>query len=291
MPAPTENLSALITFTLPTSALDHDESIYLTFPPPSERPTETVRLSVTDLRPTLDGEQTPGEQLKEKGYAAARHKSEWVDELPKEDGTERYLEETAAAMKEWLGCSYVIAWNSVVRKNQVGMPQKLVPKQQGPEKGFVPTTRVQPVASVAHVDQNAQWGKELCGKAMGRSADEVKRAMIVNLWRPLHGPVTNAPLFVCPYPTLTPQDLGTHASQYGFGHDIHHSPSQQWAYIRHQMPDEVLLLKCYDTAQGEDGSALYCGHVAGQVGEQDWVDGEQGAARESVEVRCVAVWE
>ncbi|OXG97721.1 hypothetical protein C369_07417 [Cryptococcus neoformans A5-35-17] len=69
--------------------------------------------------------------------------------------------------------------------------------------------------------------------------------------------------------TLSPQNLGTHASQFGSGYDIHHSPSQRWAYIRHQMPDEAILLKCYDTDQGK---------------------GEE-RPRESVEVRLVAVWE
>ena len=49
----------------------------------------------------------------------------------------------------------MIAWNSAVRRND---PEKVklktVPRQQGPEKGFVPTSRLQPVAGVAHVDQD-----------------------------------------------------------------------------------------------------------------------------------------
>lgn len=32
---------------------------------------------------------------------------------------------------------------------------KTVAKQQAPEKGFIPTTRIQPIAGTAHVDQNA----------------------------------------------------------------------------------------------------------------------------------------
>jgi len=41
----------------------------------------------------------------------------------------------------------VIAWNSTVRRNDPEkVKMKQVPLQQGPEKGFVPTSRLQPVA-------------------------------------------------------------------------------------------------------------------------------------------------
>lgn len=87
-------------------------------------------------------------------------------------------------------------------------------------------------------------------------------------------------------------DVSRHGHLFGIGYDIHHSPKQQWAYIRHQMPDEAILLKCYDTEQGGDGSALYCGHVAVQVDhDMDDVDPGLIRPRESIEVRCVALWE
>lgn len=54
-----------------------------------------------------------------------------------------------------VGADRVIAWNSVCRKNTVDTDLKTVTKQQAPEKGFIPTTRLQPVAGIAHVDQNA----------------------------------------------------------------------------------------------------------------------------------------
>ena len=106
------------------------------------------------------------------------------------------------------------------------------------------------------------------------------------------GPVTNAPLFACSFDSINQkEDLSLHGHLFGVGYDMHHSTKQQWGYIRHQMPDEVLLLKCYDSEQGKDGSALFSAHVAGDVGEQDWIDGEAPLPRESIEVRCVAVWE
>jgi hypothetical protein len=108
----------------------------------------------------------------------------------------------------------------------------------------------------------------------------------------MSGPVTNAPLAVCSFENLEEGDISRHASQFGVGLDIHHNPKQAWGYIRHQMPDEVILLKCYDSLQGKDGSALYCGHVAVQVdGDDEGIAQELVKPRESIEVRLVAVWE
>ena len=84
------------------------------------------------------------------------------------------------------------------------------------------------------------------------------------------------------------RDISKHASMFGIGMDLHYAAQQRWGYIRHQMPDEVVWLKCFDSAQGRDGSALYCGHVAVDVGDQD---GDEGVPRESIEVRLVALWE
>lgn len=105
------------------------------------------------------------------------------------------------------------------------------------------------------------------------------------------GPVTNRPLAMLDPRTLGPDDLGTHASQFGQGHDLHYSTSQRWAYIRHQMPDEAILLKCFDTDQGESGEVLYCGHAAVEVAhDADGIAPELVRPRESIEVRLVALW-
>ncbi|KAK8843506.1 hypothetical protein IAR55_007166 [Kwoniella newhampshirensis] len=296
MPAPSSDsqLTAVIGFTLPPARMTESEESYLTWQAGRAKPTEYIRVPVTDLRPEIESTEAvaPLDQLKKRGYAVFKHESGLLDQIPSEEGTEKYLNETADLLKNVLGCDRVIAWNSVVRRNTTDTGEKIVAKQQAPEKGFVPTSRIQPIAGVAHVDQNAEWGFELCGKAAGKPAGEFKRVQIVNLWRPLHGPVTNAPLAMVDPNTLSPSDLGTHASQFGFGHDIHHSPSQSWAYIRHQMPDEVILLKCYDSDQGKNGEVLFCGHVAVQVdNDAEGLSEELVRPRESIEVRLVALWE
>ncbi|ORX38976.1 hypothetical protein BD324DRAFT_618077 [Kockovaella imperatae] len=289
-------LTAVIGFNLPDERLDHDPSVYLTYLEGREKPVEHIRVPVLDLRPELEAEQQvhPQQQLYERGYAVTKHQSPFVERVASPEGIEGYLAESAELLRSYIGCTRVIAWNSVIRRNAEGVKLKPIEKQKGPEKGFKPTdpSRIQPIAGVAHVDQDATWGKELVGKAAGRPADSFQRGMIVNLWRPLNGPVTNAPLAMADGRTFTFKDISRHASQYGIGIDIHHSPSQHWSYIRHQMPDEIILLKCYDTAQGSDGSVLYCGHVAVKVdNDADGIAPELVRPRESIEVRLVALWE
>ncbi|KAL7422167.1 hypothetical protein Q5752_002812 [Cryptotrichosporon argae] len=288
-------LTATIQFTLPASRLDHDEDIYLTYVADRSRPTEAVVVPVADLRPDLDDAGPVKAQLDVRGFAVARHTSAHVDRIGTKEGIAAYLDETAALLREAIGCSRVIAWNSVVRQNSADVTTKTVERQKAPEDGFVPASRKQPVAAVAHVDQDETWGLDLAGRAMGgdaATAAGARRCQIVNMWRPLHGPVTNAPLAMCDYRSLAPPDVSKHASMFGIGMDIHHAPAQKWGYVRHQTPGEVVWLKCFDSAQGADGSAKYCGHVAVQVdGDEDGVPEELRRPRESVEVRCVAVWE
>ncbi|CAD6580511.1 MAG: hypothetical protein TREMPRED_002763, partial [Tremellales sp. Tagirdzhanova-0007] len=136
------------------------------------------------------------------------------------------------------------------------------------------------------------WGKELVSMAAGRPADTFKRSQIINMWRPLNGPVTNAPLAMLDYRSLSPGDLAKHGHMFGVGFDIHHSAAQSWSYIRHQQSDEIIYLKCFDSMQGADGSALYVGHVAVKVdGDEDEIAPELIRPRESIEVRLVALWE
>ena len=108
----------------------------------------------------------------------------------------------------------------------------------------------------------------------------------------LSGPITNAPLFVCAFPTINvAEDVSQNGHDWGSSYDVHHTEKQKWGYRRHQTPDEVYLLKNYDSDQGKNGAALFSAHVSGDVGRQDMLDDTEMLPRESVEVRCVALWD
>ena len=91
------DLTAVIGFALPDDRLDHDGSIYLTYIKGRERPSENIRVPVTDLRPELESEDlaSTSDQLYDRGYAVFKHQSEFVDELRTKEGTQSYLDESA----------------------------------------------------------------------------------------------------------------------------------------------------------------------------------------------------
>jgi len=72
------------------------------------------------------------------------------------------------------------------------------------------------------------------------------------------------------------------------------SPAEQrWAYISHQMPNEALLLRCYDSEMGSQGQALFSAHTAVDVINEPLPAGmEEGTPlipRTSVEVRLIVL--
>lgn len=57
------------------------------------------------------------------------------------------------------------------------------------------------------------------------------------------------------------------------------------------MPDEAYLLRCFDSKQGRDGEALYAGHVACTVLNEDQLEHVDVVPRRSVEVRLFVLHE
>ncbi|KAK3645158.1 Vacuolar protein sorting-associated protein 21 [Elasticomyces elasticus] len=72
----------------------------------------------------------------------------------------------------------------------------------------------------------------------------------------------------------------------GFGlWNIKYHPSHEWYYASGMRPEEVLMIKCFDSKM--DGRARRSPHGAFRIEGQD----EKAPARESIEVRCLVFWE
>lgn len=62
------------------------------------------------------------------------------------------------------------------------------------------------------------------------------------------------------------------------------SERQKWSYLKDQMPDEVLLVRCFDTTKGpsQGGVTPHSAFV-----DEDRIKSEPFEYRQSIEVRCV----
>ena len=136
----------------------------------------------------------------------------------------------------------------------------------------------------AHIDQSK-------GAAIGRvhhflpdEAEELLkgRVRIINVWRPLNGPVQCTPLAFADSQTVDGEALVAvkhrYAERVGETLSVKHMDGQQWYYWSGMENDERLLLVCYDSERGV------------RVPHSAFVDSrspEGARARESVEVRSL----
>jgi hypothetical protein len=123
---------------------------------------------------------------------------------------------------------------------------------------------------------------------MGEEADALlgQRYAFINVWRPIRGPLRDAPLAMCDARSvsagdLIPSDL-IYRDRKGEIYLMQHNPKQRWYYVPEMRADEVLLLKCYDSAR--DGRAVLSPHGA----FEDPTAPADVLPRESIELRTIA---
>ena len=144
-------------------------------------------------------------------------------------------------------------------------------------------------ASIVHNDYTARSGPNRLRDHLAETPDEAeallaRRFAIVNVWRSIKGTVRNAPLALCDASSVAPGELipveRRARERIGEIQLAVHSPGHRWFYFPEMRPDEVLLLKTYDSET--DGRARFTIHTS-----FDDPNAEADApSRESIETRC-----
>jgi hypothetical protein len=144
----------------------------------------------------------------------------------------------------------------------------------------------QPVARV-HVDHTENSGPQRVRDLIPDEAEELLkgRVQIINLWRPIRGPLKDSPLAVADARTVRPDELiGSdlvYPHRVGETYSVKFSPEHQWYYVSDMVPDEILLLKCFDSKT--DDVARFAPHTA----FIDPTAPADAAPRESIELRAL----
>lgn len=167
---------------------------------------------------------------------------------------------------------------------------------------MTPIPKVAP-ARFIHVDQSYAGAAEVLRDNLpAEQAAPLSKGWwgITNVWRPIHKVVTRDPLGVCDARSVDAErDLvpmvaglpgkgsGTFenvSARGGFETwDVCHSEKHRWYYCSGLSPEEVLLIKCFHSAN--NGRAKAVPHSAFLF------PGQSGPARESIEVRSLVFWE
>ncbi|KAL1610085.1 hypothetical protein SLS60_001750 [Paraconiothyrium brasiliense] len=154
-------------------------------------------------------------------------------------------------------------------------------RRSHPGANRAPVTRV-------HVDQTPFSAAQRVKFHLPEEADRLLqgRYRIINVWRPLNGPVMAHPLAVADSSTVRDEDLIPVEHRYpdrtGETAQVNYNRAQEWYYFSGMKNEDRLLLKCFDSdeAVGLWGRAPHTAFV-------DPRTPEGAVGRESIEVRAL----
>ena len=142
-----------------------------------------------------------------------------------------------------------------------------------------------------HIDQSYSASLNRVAHHLPAEAEHLLqgRVQIINVWRPIHT-IFKDPLTVAEAQSVSEEDLVPvgliYPDRKGETYTVKPNPGHRWFYLHAQTPEEVLLIKCFDTKQ--DGRARRVPHTA-FVNEE--YDNEKERERESIEVRALVFHE
>jgi hypothetical protein len=216
----------------------------------------------------------PSPSLDREGFALARHASA-IQDFGDEDAIRSvYYPESADIIAKATGASRVFIFDHTIRRRLPGVDDRAA------------DTPRQPVPRV-HVDHTIRSGPQRVRDLLPDEADHLLagRVAIVNLWRPIRGPVLDAPLGVCDARSVASEDLVpsdlVYRDRTGEIYQVAYNPQHKWFYFPAMRADEALLIKCYDSAT--DGRARFAPHSA----FEDPTTPRDAPPRESIEIRSL----
>jgi hypothetical protein len=244
------------------------------FDPPPGEPKTTVlpeprRVPIFDARPIAGGIS-----LDREGFALVRHPTVVRNFYDDKEVRAVYYPAVEAFLKATLKADRVFIFDHTVRKRVEGAADV---RGAGPR---------QPSANV-HVDQTERSGPNRVREHLPDEAAELLkgRVQVINLWRPIRGPVRDTPLAMCDGQTVAPGDLVAsdliYPNRDGENYTVKYNANHRWFYVPKMTADEALLLKCYDSAT--DGRTRFVPHTA----FADPATPPDAPPRESIELRTL----
>jgi hypothetical protein len=230
---------------------------------------EAHRVPIYDMRP-IRSEIS----LDRQGFALVDQKSAVKDFWDDDEVRRVYYPEAERFIAEATGASRVFIFDHLQRRRVPGLVDR---SRNGPRQ---PATRV-------HVDHTARSGPQRVRDLLGEEAEELLkgRVQVINLWRPIKGPLRDAPLAVCDARTVDPADLVPsdliYRDRVGETYSVTYNPAHRWYYVPEMRADEALLLKCCDSKT--DGRARFMPHTA----FTDPTTPPDAFPRESIELRTL----
>ena len=248
-----------------------EKPVAYNYEPPAGTPqrtgsSEEHQVVIRDARPLI-GQLS----LDREGFVLLRHQTAVKNFYDEDEIASVYYPECEHVIKEATGASRVVAFDHIVRNAAVSAKGNTVK---------TPAKRV-------HDDYTAWSAPQRVRDLMGDEAEELlkHRFAIINLWRPIRGPVLESPLALCDAQSLSEENLIASDLKYpdrtGETYSITYNPNQRYYYFPKMQADEPVLIRCFDSAP--EGAARFSAHT----GFDDPASPPDAPPRESLEVRTL----
>ncbi len=272
MESATAQTSEQVTATMNYLAESHRKPVSYMYQPPAGVPLRSWyisrhRTAIRNARLIVDDLS-----LDRQGFVLTHQHSKVTNFYDDAEVLAVYYPEVERIVKQATGAARVLVFDHNVRR--------------GPGTEAVRGVR-EPV-KYAHNDYTLKSGPQRVRDLLPAEAGELlkHRFAVINVWRPIRGPVEQMPLAVCDAGSIAEKDLVPtdliYPYRVGEVHSLAFNPNHRWFYFPRMQTDEVLLLKCYDSAA--DGRARFTAHGA----FEDPNTPPGAPARESIEVRTIA---
>jgi hypothetical protein len=246
----------------------------LEYEPPAGVPRTTAvyrdhPVTIRDVRPVASALS-----LEREGFQLVTAASSVSDFSDQEAVQSRYYAEAVSLLEKLTGASRVVVFDHTIRHRIPGATDRTtgIPRQ--------PVPRV-------HNDYTVKSGPQRVRDLLGEDASDLlrRRFSIINVWRPIRGPVRDAPLAVADAQSVDSGDLVAtdlvYPDRTGEIYYVKFNSSHRWFYAPAMREDEVMLIKCFDSA--EDGRARFVPHAA----FADPTTPPDALPRESIELRTL----
>ena len=215
--------------------------------------------------------------LDAEGFRLVNHRSEVQDFYSDDEVRERHYPEVEKLVAQVAGAARVVVFDHTVRSRREGV--ELVPGR----------VRREPVPRV-HNDYTVKSGPQRVRDLLAEEAETLlrRRFSIINVWRPIRGPLEDAPLALADAQSVAFEDLIAtdllYTDRTGETYNLRHNPAHRWFYAPRMSRDEVLLFRSYDSST--DGRARFVPHAA----FEDPTAPANALPRESIELRTLVFY-
>ena len=226
------------------------------------------RVAIEDAR----GRQT---SIDVEGYTLVEAETAVEDFWSVDQVTGIYYSEVEALVRRVTGASRVVIFDHTLRSGDPARQEQAHARE--------------PV-EVVHNDYTDWSGPQRLRDVLPEEADALlqRRFAIVQVWRPMRGPVLAHPLALCDARSLAGEDLikaeRRHLDRVGEIYQVAYNPAHRWAYFPAMRRHEAIIFKVFDSDRS--GRARFTAHTS-------FVDPTTPAdapPRESLELRTLALF-